>query len=54
MFVVYIDFFILKITIYLARKAQIALFLAEKVTVLAEYLDFDDNFLKESAKVFLK
>ena len=41
----------LRITIYLAREAQMALLLAQKVTVLAKYLDFADIFLKESANV---
>ena len=40
--------------IYLAKKAQLGLLLAEKVTVPIEYLDFADIFLKKSANVFLK
>ena len=40
-----------KMTIYLARKAQIALLLAKEVTILSEYADFLNVFLKELAKV---
>ena len=40
--------------IYLAQKAQIALLLAKKVTLLAKYLDFANILLKKSAKVLLK
>ena len=40
-----------KMTIHSARKAQLALLLAKKVTVLAKYLDFADVFLKKSANV---
>ena len=52
-FVVYVNSLSLgsKMTIHLAGKAQIALLLAKKVTVLAKYLDFADVFLKESAEV---
>ena len=38
-------------SIHLARKAQLALLLAEKVTVSAEYSDFADVFLEKSANV---
>lgn len=38
-----------KISIYPARKAQIALLLAEEVIVLDEYSDFANIFLKDSA-----
>ena len=38
-------------TIYPAREAQLALLLAEKVTVPNEYLDFADVFSKKSANV---
>ena len=38
-------------TIYLAREAQLALLLAEKVTVPTEYLDFADVFLEKLANV---
>ena len=40
-----------KMTIYLAKKAQLALLLAKKVTVLIKYLDFADVFLEKSANV---
>ena len=53
-FVVYITFFTLKLIIYLARKAQIALFLAKKVIVPVKYSRFADVFLKKSAKILLK
>ena len=42
----------LKITICLARKAQITLLLAKKVTVLAKYLDLANIFLKKLANIF--
>ena len=35
-------------------KAQTALFIAEKVSILAKYLDYINIFLKTLAKVFLK
>ena len=38
-------------TIHLAKKAQLALLLAEKVTVPTEYLDFADVFLEKSSNV---
>ena len=53
-FIVYVRSLEPKINIYLARKAQMALLLAEKVTVLAKYSDFADVFLKELANVFLE
>ena len=53
-FVVHISLLELKITIDLAREAQIALLLGEEVTVLAEYLDFANAFLEESANVLPK
>ena len=34
------------------KQVQIALLLAKKVSILAEYLDFVDVFLKESTNVF--
>lgn len=37
--------------IYLARKAQIALLLCEKVIILTRYADFADVFAKELAKM---
>ena len=41
----------LKMTIHLARKAQLALLLAKEVTVPTEYSDFADVFLEKSANV---
>ena len=41
-----------RINIYLARKAQLALLLTEKVTISTEYSDFANVFLKKSANVF--
>ena len=42
----------LKMTIYLAKKAQIASLLVKKVTIiLAKYLDFADAFSKKPAKI---
>lgn len=39
--------------IYLIYKAQITLLIAEKVKILAEYLDFADVFFKKiSCKAF--
>ena len=43
-----------KMLIYPAQKAHIALLIAKEVTVPAEYLDFVDVFLKESADVLPK
>ena len=40
-----------RITIYLAKKAQIVLLLVEKVTLLAKYFDFANVFLKKLSKV---
>ena len=40
-----------RITIYLAREAQIALLLVQKVTVLAKYSDFANVFSEESANI---
>ena len=50
-FVVHVASLTLKMTIHLAKEAQLALLLAKKVTVLAEYVDFVDVFLKELAEV---
>lgn len=44
----------LKISIHLAWKAQIALLVAKKVTVLAKYMDYADVFSKESAEELSK
>ena len=41
----------LKMTIHQAREAQLALLLAEKVTVPTEYSDLADVFLEKSANV---
>ena len=40
--------------IHLARKVQIALLLAKKVIILAEYLDFANVFSKKSANILLE
>ena len=44
----------LRITIHSAREAQLALLLAEGVTVLTVYSDFADVFLKKSVNVLLE
>ena len=41
-----------KMSIHLAQKTQIALLIAEKVNMPAQYSDFANVFLKKSAKVF--
>ena len=46
--------FLLKIAIYLIRKTQIALLIAKKILVLAEYLDFLDIFSKKKTLILLK
>ena len=43
-----------KMSIYLARKAQLALLLIKKVTMPTKYSDFADVLLKKSANVFSK
>ena len=53
-FVIYIAFFTLEITIHLIRKAEMILFLAKKVIVPAKYLDFADVFLKKSSEMLLE
>ena len=50
-FVVHVSSLRLRMTIHLARKAQLALLLIEKVTVLAKYSDFADVFLEKSANI---
>ena len=50
-FVVHISFIGSKITIHSARKARLALLLAEKVTMPTEYSDFAEIFLKKSANI---
>lgn len=54
-FVIHIAFFSLRqIIIYPAWKAQIALLLTEKVTVLTKYLNFANIFSKKSAVELFK
>ena len=53
-FVVHITSFTLKMTIYLACKAQIALFLVEKLIILAKYLNFANIFSKKLAEILSK
>ena len=55
-FVVHVSFLSLKFKIIInsARKVQIALLLAKKVTVTTKYLDSADIFLKKSANILLK
>ena len=53
-FVIYVSSLGSKITIHLAKKAQITLLLAKKVTVLAKYSDFADIFLEKSANILLE
>ena len=52
-FIVHVNFLSLglKMTIYPAKKVQIALLLPKKVTIPAKHLDFADVFLKESANI---
>ena len=53
-FVVNVSSLGLKMTIHLAREAQLAFLLAEKVTVPTKYLDFTDVFLEKLANVLLE
>ena len=53
-FVMHISSLGLKITIHQARKAQMVLLLAKKITTSAKYSDFANVFLKESANVLPK
>ena len=53
-FMVHVSSLRSRIIIYPAREAQIALLLAEKVTVLAKHLDFADVFLEKPANILLK
>lgn len=46
---IYVAYLKAKILIYLTSKAQIASVIAEKVTILAKYLDFLNVFLKKLA-----
>ena len=50
-FMMYVSSLGLRITIYLARMALMALLLAKKVTILAKYSDFANVFLEKSANV---
>ena len=50
-FVFHVAFFTSKMTIYPARKAQIALLFAKKVNIPKEYSDFTVVFSKKSAEV---
>ena len=45
---------ILEMTIHLAQKAQIALFITKKVTIPVLYLDYVNVFSKKLAKVLSK
>ena len=47
-FIVHMALLILKITIYLASKVQIVLFILEKISILAEYTNFTNIILKKS------
>ena len=46
--------FLLTIAIHLAKKAQIVLLIAQKVSILNEYLDFLDIFLEKKNLILLK
>ena len=48
---IHISFLQLRITLFLAKEAQIALLLAKKVTILAKFSDFTDIFLEKSANI---
>ena len=53
-FVIYVVSIIPKITIHLARKAQIALLITKKVIIPVKYTNFANAFSKKLAKVLLK
>ena len=55
-FVIHVSFLSLELKrkIYLSKKAQIALLLDKKVTILAEYLNFANVFFRKGAKILLK
>lgn len=53
-FVVHISYLDSKMLIHPARIAQIAFFIAKKVAVQVEYLDYFDIFLEELAAELLK
>lgn len=48
-FVVYVAYLGLKMTIYPAQKAQIASLITKKVVIPAEYLNYANVILEESA-----
>ena len=50
-FIVYVNSLGLRMTIHPARKAWLALLLAEEVTFPVKYSDFADVFLKKLANV---
>lgn len=53
-FVIHITYLKTKKSIYLAKKAKIALLLVKKVIVLKEYSDFADIFLRKWAAELIK
>ena len=53
-FVIYVAYLGAKISIDPAREAQMALLLAEEISVLKEYADFSDVFSKKLVVVLLK
>ena len=50
-FVMHVSFLRLRMTMYPAREAQMALLLTVKVIILAKYLDFADVFSEKSANI---
>ena len=50
----YIALFTLKIKIYQAKKSQINVLIIKKITILEEFLDFANIFLKKLVKVLPK
>lgn len=52
-FVVDINSLAAKMTIHLAKKAEITLLLIQKINILSEYLNFNDVFLKNLQKFYL-
>ena len=53
-FVVHVSSLGSRISIYPARKAQLALLLTKQVTVQTKYLDFADVFSEKSANILLQ
>ena len=53
-FVIYVALLISKMTIYLVWKAQIALLVVKKITVLVKYFNYTNVFSKKSAKMLPK